>query len=280
MIRTVAAVVVAFMLGTIVTFLWNGNSSNSLPQQNIGPVVEDGNQDSAYQDMIQVKEATIAKLTEENADLAARIETLSEEVAKAAALAELDSFAEDDAEVDEDPAAALGPDAEDEDRRRRGPWNGEPPTPEQQEEFMNRMRGRMVDMWTEEWENASPESKERITAISDYQQELMDGRLAMREAETDADREAIRASLEETEALLRETVSAEQRARIQELTTAYDLNTPEGIDAFISDTRQLMRSPIFNVGGDWGRGSRGGQRGGFGGFGGGDPRGGEPSEQR
>lgn len=261
MIRMVSAVLIAFILGAMGMLLYAQKIADSAPNRNTNSDNSAADQEKAYQDMIAVKEATITELTEENAELAARIEALTAEAQRTEAVFEFESFGDEFSEEVPNPAGEKATEDADEDRRRWGGRNGEPPTPEEREELFDRMRGRMVDMWTREWENAAPESQARITAISDYQQELMNGRMAMRDAETDEERDALRASLEETEAVLRQTVSEEQRYRIQELSEKHDLDTPEGVDAFISETRQLMRSPIFTFGsGGWGRGGGRGRR--------------------
>lgn len=261
MFRTVCSVIVAAIAGAVLssvvlqkTALTPADQSD--PARPMGVPAE-----AAYKEMIEVKQAKIDELTDANADLQATINALSAQNERIDAIEELEAFADDsDSSSGPDPFEEESPD-DDSDRRFRG--DRTPPTPEEREEFFNRMRGRMVDMWNEEWEKADADSKARITAISDYQQELMNARIAMRDAETDEDREALRAAMEQTETQLRTTIATEQRAQIRTLAQSHDLSTDSGVDAFVAETRQLMSSPVFNFGGGgWGRGR--GDRGGGG----------------
>ena len=133
------------------------------------------------------------------------------------------------------------------------------------------MRNRMLERWDSEWENASPESQERISAIAEYQQDLMDIGSQMRDAQTDDERAAIMESMGATRDALSQTMRAEQDAQLAGLASKYGITDENQLMKFVDEAQKTLNSnPVF-------------QSGGFGGFGGqrgGRQRGGDRGGQR
>ena len=131
-------------------------------------------------------------------------------------------------------------------RRERRPDDEE--SRARREEFVNRMRNGMLDRWDREWETATPESKERITAIANYEQELMDIRGGIRSAQTDEERLIIIEEMSTTREAMNQTMKDEQNAQLSNLAVKYGVSDPEKIDQFVLDTQKTLNSPIFQGG--------------------------------
>lgn len=256
--------IILIMTGTLVLGIIVGNQMAQNPQAPV-LLVQSGASDvpgepEAYQDMLAVKDAEIARLTDLNLDLQGTVEQYSEMIV------ESEGTADYAAELIETIDAVEETSPVEEESRARRPWgnrDGED-SAEQREQFVNRMRDGMVNRWTEEWEKAPPASKERITAISDLQQNLMDTSMAMRNAETDEERAALREELESTRAVLRETISTEQDAQLAQVARDAGINDDKAVAQFVKETRSVLSGPVFQSGGPGSFGSRGG-RGGRGG---------------
>lgn len=207
-----------------------------------------------YQDSLDAKESVIADLTEENKRLADYVSTLEAEVSVAAeqqvttdAVFEVTS---------EPPVSDASPDSET--RRRRRSWDPEGEEGRaRREDFVNQMRANMLDVWDGEWENASPESQERISAIAKYQQDLMDIRGEIRGAETDEERQVIFEEMNATRNALNQTLKEEQNAKLGALAEKYGVKDEADVAAFIRETQKTIRSPAFQT-----NASRGGRSGG------------------
>ena len=256
--------IILIITGTLVLGIIVGNQMAQSPQAPVLPV-QSGVSDvpevpEAYQDMLAVKDAEIARLTDLNLDLQGTVEQYSTMIANS----EVSTGNPADLIESIDAVVELSP-VEEESRDRR-PWgdrDGEI-SAEQREQFANRMRDGMVNRWAEEWEKAPLASKERITAISDLQQLLMDTSMAMRDAETDEERAVLREELESTRRVLRETISIEQTAQLAQVARDAGIQDDKAIAQFVEETRSVLSGPVFQSGGSGGFGSRGG-RGGRGG---------------
>ena len=131
----------------------------------------------------------------------------------------------------------------------------------QSAEQFQEMRNRYMGMMDEYWENADPETQERITAMVEYQEEIFQLGQEMRNAETDEDRMVIRGSMGETMENLRKTIQKQQNAMIGQVVGEYGITGSKRQKEFTQAIRDVISNPLFNAGG-FGRG----------GFGGGNPR--------
>lgn len=257
---------IPMLLGTLVLGLIIGNQlsagNNTSTEVAIVPISDAETGPDSYQEMIATKESVIAQLTDKNTELNALVRRYAEEIQDQPEFAAENIPLEEIVPDESSEGVNEEPEPRDERRGRRGDqsrWED----PEQREQMINSMREGMVDRWTEEWEKASPESQERITAISTYQQDLMDSRMAMRDAETDEERELLRGEMQYTQEALRETVSAEQNAQLTQIAESLGLKGEKELNTFVNETRTLLSSPIFQSGGRGGSGGfTGGRRGG------------------
>ncbi|MFP6581801.1 MAG: hypothetical protein VCD00_04525 [Candidatus Hydrogenedentota bacterium] len=260
MVRLIPMLLGTLVLGLIIGNLLSGDT-NTPTEVAITPISGAETGPDSYQEMIATKEAVIAQLTDKNVELNALVRRYAEEMQEQPE-PPVENIPTEEIVSDES-SEAVNEESDPQDERRnrwgdRSRWED----PEQREQMINSMREGMVDRWTEEWEKASPESQERITAISTYQQDLMDSRMAMRDAETDEDREILREEMRYTQEALRETISAEQNAQLTRIAESYGLKSDKERNAFVQETRKLLSSPIFQSGGRGPGGFTGGRRGG------------------
>jgi hypothetical protein len=267
MIRLVSIFTGALLIGVVAGSLLR-------PAQRATDGIEKRSLDSSatnsfYQNSLDAKESVITELTEENrrlTDYIAKLEDkASEAVNQITTMDEVFDIADD--------SPAMNADAET--RRRRRNWDPEDEEGRaRRQEFVNRMRSNMLDVWDKEWENASPESQERISAIAQYQQDLMDIRGEIRGAETDEDRQLIFEEMNAVRDALNQTLKAEQNAKLNALAEKYGIRDEADINAFVRETQETISSPAFQSNTSRGAGAFGGGRGGFGGFRGTGSRGG------
>ncbi len=276
MVRMICVVAGALLIGVVAgTFIKPPNTA----LQTTTPVSTATEfDDASYQDSLQAKDTAISELTDENYRLTQQVESLQlnlEQASQTATLAPPTATTEDaieQANLEE----SESPEEAEPQRRRRRPDDEE--SRARREEFVDRMRNGMVDRWDREWETATPESKERITAIANYEQDLMDIMGGMRSAETDEERAVIIEEMRTTREAMNQTMKDEQNAQLSNLAEKYGVSDPEKLDQFVRETKKTLSSPIFQSnqrGGFGGGGPRGG-RGGFGGGGGGFGGGGGP----
>jgi hypothetical protein len=201
----------------------------------------DESDDALYQDSLQAKNTEIIELTKQvealqlDLDQANQSATLAPPETPAEDAIEQANLEESEPEEEADPR-----------RRRRQPDDEE--SRAQREEFVDRMRNGMLDRWDREWETATPESKERITAIANYEQELMDIRGGIRSAQTDEERSIIIEEMSTTREAMNQTMKDEQNAQLSNLAVKYGVSDPEKIDQFVLDTQKTLNSPIFQGG--------------------------------
>ena len=257
MVRLICIVAGALLIGVVVgTFIKPPNTA--LQSRTSAPVTTESD-DAYYQDSLQAKDTQISELTDENYQLTKQVEAQQldlDQANQSATLAPPDTPAEDAVEQvnleESEPEEEADPR-----RRRRRPDDEE--SRARREEFVDRMRNGMIDRWDREWETATPESKERITAIANYEQELMDIRGGIRSAQTDEERSIIIEEMSTTREAMNQTMKDEQNAQLSNLAVKYGVSDPEKIDQFVLDTQKTLNNPIFQGS----RGDRGG--GGFGG---------------
>lgn len=173
-------------------------------------------------------------------------------------------------------------------RRERGARWGGGGTPEEREarrqEFATRMQENMSNFFTGEMEKSStPEMQERLVALEQKTQEMMDLRSQMRAAQTDEEREALGQAFGETMSAAREIMQAQQGDMLGAIANQFGITKESDRAAFEQAVRSAVDSPIFSDnpaalffnasrpadGGDGGGVSGGGRGFGFGGGGGG-----------
>lgn len=181
-------------------------------------------------------------------------------------------------------SAALQPDEGD---RGRGRGDREPPkegTPEYQEwqerrerwqqereersaEFRERMDGFFAEAMQK---TTDPAAQNRIAAINEYTNYSMELMRAMRDAESDEERDQIRQDLSITWDETRNLVRDQQDFLISEAMKQNGVSDPQTQQALTASVRETLEDPFFRMGG----GGGGPPGGGFGGWGGGGPGGG------
>jgi len=225
-------------------------------------------------------------------DRLAALQAKLEEATGAKAVTPADvALPEEDGAVDastDTPEDTPAPPSEDErgpgrDRGDRGDrWGG---TPEEREarrqEFATRMQENMSNFFTGELEkSATPEMQERLVALEQKTQEMLDLRNQMRAAETDEEREALGQAFGETMAAAREIMQEQQGDMLGAIATQFGITKEADQAAFEQAVRGAMDSPMFsdNPGALLWNAGRTGEGGGEGfggrGFGGGGFRGG------
>ncbi|MDZ4861653.1 MAG: hypothetical protein SGI88_21990 [Candidatus Hydrogenedentes bacterium] len=124
------------------------------------------------------------------------------------------------------------------------------------------MRQRMDEFMANEIQNAPDKAtQDRLAAMNDYSQGMMDLFQQMRDAETDEERDAIRAQLQENGTAARELVREHQDQLMRQSLTQSGVTDASAQDAAMQSLRQTMEGPFFR-GPMAGMGGWGGDRGG------------------
>jgi len=133
------------------------------------------------------------------------------------------------------------------------------------------MRQRIEEFMANEMQNATDKAtQDRLAAMNEYSQGMMDLFQQMRDAQTDEERDAIRAQLQENGNAARELVREHQDHLMRQSLAQSGITDPKAQDAAMQSLRQTMEGPFFRgpmaagMGGGWG-GDRGGGPGGWGG---------------
>ena len=232
----------------------------------------------------------LARLEAERNQYSNRLAALQSKLDEAAGtdpVAPADIAVDASAEVPAEDAVAPPAEGERVPGRDRGDrWGGG--TPEEREarrqEFTTRMQENMSNFFTGELEKSNtPEMQERLVALEQKTQEMMDLRIQMRAAETDEEREALGQVFGETMSAAREIMQEQQGDMLGALANQFGITKEADQAAFEQAVRSAIESPFFsdNPGAllwSAGRQAEGGDgavgRGGFGGggFGGGGRR--------
>jgi hypothetical protein len=127
-------------------------------------------------------------------------------------------------------------------------------------EFRQRFQERVDTFFEEQYARArTAEEQERIALMQEYSQYAMDLRGAMRDAETDEEREALAEQFRDTWTALRGLRDEQRAAMLREVAADFGL-TGADQQAFTDAMLQLQESPFFNtraaMGGGGGRGPR------------------------
>jgi hypothetical protein len=292
--------VVAVILGAVLGAVVGAGAMHQWLMPQLGEAnakLLDVEQKLAAQSATESDGEKVARLEAERGQYSERLAALQAKLDEAVdtepvAPAEVEMSAEEtlDAAAVEPEAEEAAPDAEDNRGPERGRgdrgerWGG---TPEERqarrEEFAARMQDNMANFFTGELEKSStPEMQERLVALEQKTQEMMDLRNQMRAAETDEEREALGAAFGETMTAAREIMQEQQADMLGAIANQFGITKESDQAAFEQAVRAAVDSPMFSDnpgallwgagrGGDVGEGFGG--RGG-GGFGGGGFRGG------
>lgn len=136
------------------------------------------------------------------------------------------------------------------------------------------MRDRLRTFMDEQIQNAPDKAtQDRLASINAYSETMMDLFQQMREAQTDEERDALRAQLQENGTVARQLVKEQQDFMMRESLRQSGVSDPKAQDAAMQSLRQTMEGPFFRGPLAWGGGGGGpgGPGGGF--FGGGRGRG-------
>jgi hypothetical protein len=164
--------------------------------------------------------------------------------------------------------------AEEERRRGRdggGFWRGGGDmTPEERTERETRFRDFMQqrrderDAAFQEQVDAAPdaETKERLLAMQDYRASMSELRDAMRNAETDEERDELREMMMANAETLRDMTITQAEQMVRDVATDFGIKGEEKQKEFMEALRELQTSPVLEPGFGSGRGGGGPGRGG------------------
>lgn len=291
-------IIVAVILGVVLGAVVGAGAMHQWLMPQLGEanakLLDVGQRLAATQSATESDAEKVARLEAERSQYSERLATLQAKLDEAVeadpvASAEVDLATGEalDAAAIEPEADGAAPDAEGEGRpeRERGGrgerWGG---TPEERqarrEEFAARMQENMANFFTGELEKSStPEMQERLVALEQKTQEMMDLRSQMRAAETDEERDALGVAFGETMSAAREIMQEQQDDMLGAIANQFGITKESDQAAFEQAVRSAMDSPMFsdNPGALFlsaGRGVDGGEGFGGRGFGGGGFRGG------
>lgn len=139
-------------------------------------------------------------------------------------------------------------------------------------EFEQRARERVNNVLQQEYAQAPDRATQnRIELLQAYMDQLTQLRDAMRNAQTDEDREVLRQSMRESFGNVRDLVQTQQDSMLRSFAAQNGIKDTEKQNAFIAGLRNLQATPFFQADrmmgggfigfGGWNRG-RGGDRGG------------------
>jgi len=166
---------------------------------------------------------------------------------------------QDDAPESQGPTSQTG--ERDDSRDEFSRW-----TPEERaarfREFEQRVRERVNGVLQQEYAQAPDRAtQDRIELLQAYMDQMAQLRGAMRDAETDQDREILRQSMRESYTNIRDLVQTQQDSMLRSFAAENGIKDSVKQDAFIANLRDLQRTPFFQAERMMG--------GGFGGWGGG-----------
>lgn len=236
-------------------------------------------QAAALKRQAEAAELRLARLETENESLRAQLDRAHENLA--AAPAQVPEFEPEPPTPEPEDAAEAGaearPPARDprertdrsrwEDGQGFGPDGGDPAQREERrQEFATRMRQRVDEMFGAEMAKSNdPVVQERLTALNEQVQYMMDLRQQMRDAQTDEDREVLRQTIDQTRDNIRTLTEQQQEYMLRQLAAQSGITSTNAQDQFIAGLRDVQQSPYFNPG--LMGGGFGGRGGGFGGRG-------------
>ena len=129
---------------------------------------------------------------------------------------------------------------------------------------MENRRNQWVEYMDERWETSDPETRERISALTEHQNTLLDIRDQMRNADTDDERQQLRESMGGTFQSMRQITMEQQNSMLSQVASEYGISSQDDQTAFNQAVQDVVSDPLFQLGSP-GRGVFPGGRGGFGG---------------
>ena len=125
-------------------------------------------------------------------------------------------------------------------------------------EFEQQMRDRVSTVLQDEYASApDADAQERIEIIQDYMDQMAQLREAMRNAESDEERDALRQSMRESYMGMQEVVRTQQDSMLRSLASNSGITDPGKQDSLITGLRDLQASPFFQADRMMGGGGRG-----------------------
>lgn len=194
------------------------------------------------------------RLEAENDELAAQVTSLLDQQAQWLESVENAAPAENVALAP--PAAETPP---------RGPWGDDEASRARREEFMLRNQERMQQFQDSlATQLTDPASIEAFNVLMEWQQYQRDLRGQLRDAQTDEERDAIQAKMDEARDTARGMVEQQQNAVLRGLAAANGIAGDKEQEAFVASMKQTLNNPFFSLeglligGGPPGRGFSGG----------------------
>lgn len=242
-------------------------------------------ENAALKRQVQDAEMRLTRLENENASLYSQLED-ARALAEARAVEAVDPVAELAFAEPEDPIEPMaappprspaerrerGSGDRDRDRgERRDRWEGAGDwgsmTPEEREarrqEFAARARQRIDEMTAAEMAKTSDAAaQQRLAALNEQLNYMMDLTQSMREAQTEEERQVLRDSMAQARDTIRELSEQQQDYMLRQLASQFGITSPAVQDQFIASLRETQDAPFF-------QGPRAFTRGGWGGFPGG-----------
>ncbi len=200
--------------------------------------VRDIAKEEALEDKIALLEAYRDSLVSENENMVDQIEALLN------AQADLDEgtieFGEQPASEEQSEVAAAEPTSERREARER--------RRQQFEQFRERFEGQSREMWDEQFalidDPAALESLEALSEWQDYQREL---RQQLREMESEADRNAVLAEMEEARWNAQQLVNEQQNSVLRAFAEKQGITGDTERDQFVDGLRETLENPFFRM---------------------------------
>lgn len=200
------------------------------------------------QEDLKIQERRCQTLESENAARDTRLKTLEAAPAHAAP-PELEPNAAPDEFLEEAPQNQPGPrpGAPEDDQRRPGdneenPWRDPERRAQMRENFRQGVNAFLSDRISQ---SPDPAEQQRLAALAEYSDYLIDLRSQMRDAETPEARDALEQEYETALSEVRQVVDEQQRSMIVNMAQSYGITTTEQQDAFVESVNNLMDDPLL-----------------------------------
>ncbi len=128
---------------------------------------------------------------------------------------------------------------------------------ERRRETASRLRDNVRGFMDAQIEHATnPEARERLTALSEYSDYMMDLVQQLRQAQTDEERAAVREALGEARQSAEQLLREQHVYMLREVAAEHGIRGQEQQDAFLQSMRQVLTNPLFNAQDNfWARGA-------------------------
>lgn len=262
--RTVIAVVIALLIGLVAGM--GVISSRSESELAAVRAARDQAESAAarLRDELAGKERRVQALEAENSSRGDRLETLERQSAHTTTPGRTADAKEDVPPLSEEAALDFPfplPDApaaeKQQNEEEENPWRNPQWRAQMRENFRQGVNSFLTDRMTQ---SQDPAEQQRLAALAEYTDYMMDLRGQMRDAETPEAREALEQEYESAISEVHRVVDEQQRSMIAHMAESYGITTPQQQEAFIQSVRNLMEDPLlrstrFMTGfrGGWGR---------------------------